>query len=378
MGQISTVPTFPPSSVVKRTNELGFGTGPWEKSELAKMWGENVASKFVAEARASGWLVSPFRGQFYVPAAQDLMTVGWLPNFERQEFIISRTLAACGVRSWCLSAWARGCGLEFPQPLFVTDLTPRPENPISSGKGFLPASTTIQASREISRQVAQRLSQIPFLDNVIVVPRLPQASPFGVASVTRLGVAPKKPVAEDVLFTLESDILGTPTRPPELRAREISYILSAPISDDAWVVALLATLGLPRMAEIIPDLVRSAVMREQAAKSKEPTDYFEGGRLVGYENRLSSAPPREPGYFESQDFLRRLENKAGALGQPEPNDRWSQIVCSQQFAYLLVPPALWQEIQATKSSERFTWLDDLRESMRVIEEPSRAQSRKAE
>src|SRR5438552_2110533 len=115
-------PEFPPPFVIERTRRLGFGTGPWSRETLVEAWGAPTADKYIADAKAAGWLVSPRRGVYHVPPAQDIMLVAWLPEPARSEFLIARTLAAANVRAWCLSAWCRDQGLALAEPVFVTDL----------------------------------------------------------------------------------------------------------------------------------------------------------------------------------------------------------------------------------------------------------------
>src|SRR2546427_8953545 len=150
------VPIFPPRAVIDRVLELGFLSGAWRRQELADRWGDSVANKFIQDAKEFGWLVSPFANEFYVPPAQDLMVVCWLPQPQRQEFVISRTLAATRLRYWCLSSWMRELGLEFREPLFVTDLVPAEiSNPSDQRKRQPPPS--LAEIKERTAKAAKRL-----------------------------------------------------------------------------------------------------------------------------------------------------------------------------------------------------------------------------
>ncbi len=100
-------PTFPTGFITDKARRLGYGSGPWKREDLVALWGETTADKFVRDAKECGWLVSPQRAVYYVPAAADLMVGPWLNPPLRTEYIIARTLAAGRLKYWCLSSWCR-------------------------------------------------------------------------------------------------------------------------------------------------------------------------------------------------------------------------------------------------------------------------------
>lgn len=327
------VPSFPPDSVVAKALDLGFGSGPWDRAELSARWSESSANKFISDAKSFGWLISPFQNEFYVPPARDLSVVGWLPGFERQEFIVSRTLAALGVRYWCLSAWARARGLVFPQPLFVTDLGSLP-----TGIPTPPPEVTPPPESRLKQAVGRRASswgRLPYLDSLIIVPEVPQTSRF--ARPTRTVLTRGFPQKTGVkTWILEEDWKDAPD--PEVGVRAIQYPLSPDVDDVAWVVALLFSLGLPRIDEVLEETLREALVEEPRLKD----------RL----RRRQKKPPAPLG--------RRIEQWAGLLSPPRPNDAWRELVAPGP-PYLLVPPELAADIATGAWARRFADLRGIRE-----------------
>lgn len=295
-------PTFPPPSVVERAMELGFGSGPWERGALDARWGEPTANRFISDAKKAGWLLAPYRNQFFVPSARDLMVVDWLSGILREEFVISRMLAVLGLRSWCFSAWARKQGLVFPEPLFVSDLAPE-----APGEARSPA----------------------FLDNLLIVPEVPPTSAFRPLTQAVLPAGISQAVGRPVSAT--DDMQSTMT-PPGALARMIPYELSPEVDDPAWVLALAAALPIPRIAERMEQIVNAQLEEDR----KRPTTAAKG-------------PRRKP----AEAFLRRWERWQGRLGAPEPNRAWQERLKGKAFSYLLVPPSVWQELSSAGMAVRF-------------------------
>lgn len=323
-------PEFPPPFVIERTRSLGFGTGPWRREDLVRVWGEPTADKFVADAKAAGWLVSPYRGTYHVPAAQDLMLVSWLPEPSRLEFLVSRTLSSAGVRYWCLSDWARARGLDLGAPVFVTDLT----------TSKAPPEVTPTADRKALRAAvvlaAERLGTLPYLENLLIVPQVPALDN---RPSLRLALVPEDLAVEDRrkslnmlstagigaigtlvwLFTKEyprefADIgsLVRELEDQEKQARGIAYSLGAPVVDFDWIAAVLLSLGTARIEEFLATWRKS----ERLA----PTG---------------------------------IQRWAGLIGPPQPNENWKEAIRNGPFPFLLVPPTLWQQMGADQASRRF-------------------------
>jgi hypothetical protein len=338
------IPAFPPRSIVGRILELGFLSGPWNRSELEGRWGPSTTNKFIQEAKEFGWLVSPFQNEFFVPSAQDLMVVGWLPRPQRQEFIISRTLAATGMRFWCLSAWMRTYELEFPEPLFVSDLAgaPRLGDRRKKRSTFPPAKEI----RERNLSIVKRLRRIPFLSNLVIVPELPQTGRFGFPAKVVLprGVS-QKPlrwdwlVEDDSSENIEDMRIQRVTRSS---GREIRFLLSARVDDPAWVIAFLIALGLPRIQEKLPRVLEREIQRQTFYRIQEIES--NGAIRVRIE----------------EDLLKRIRNWGAFLGQPAPNDSWQRVLSEGLFPYLLVPWALWNELASFSASWRLQSVHNLR------------------
>lgn len=330
------VPEFPPPFVIDRVRSLGYGTGPWQREQLVGRWGAPTADKFIGDAKAAGWLISPLRGIYYVPAAQDLTVVSWLPEPARSEFLVSRTLSAARIPYWCLSAWARERGLEMGQPAFVTDLGVRDASSRRpSGK-----ASDRKLLRETARAVAQGLTSVPFLENLVIVPLLPPTSDD---ALVREVLVPED--ASNELRRKRERTLGEPavqlvdlafslllSRPPdparaaevlnemERKQRGIRYAVGPRVDDAAWAVALLASLGTPRIEELVT---------AQMSKTRPP----DGGSVQRW---------------------------AGLIGPPQPNTAWKEALTEGPFPYLLAPPFLWSEMGADQAARRFRMLDGLR------------------
>ncbi len=324
-------PEFPPPFVIERTRALGFGTGPWTRDRLVQAWGAHTSDKYIGEAKAAGWLVSPSRGVYHVPAAQDIMLVSWLPEPARSEFLISRTLAAAGLRCWCLSAWSRDNGLAFAKPIFVTDLTSAPRGQLDR--------RTLQAS---AASLAAPRSAIPFLDNLLIVPVLPPES----APVPRIAMVPESSEALDrrrmepqlgqaglgiaglILDAIERDLPADlvsefkKLQGREAAARGIPYAVDGVMTDDAWITALLASIGTSRIEELVSKVLHP--------KMKGRTD--------------------------------EIQRWAGLIGPPQPISSWKETLQQGPFPYLLVPPSLWSEMGADQAARRYRMLDRLSRS----------------
>jgi hypothetical protein len=332
------VPDFPSPSVIQRIQGLGYGSGPWSRETLVRWLGEANAEKFITEAKSKGWLISPYRGTFYVPAAQDLAVVSWLPEPARTEFLVSRTLVAADIPYWCLSAWCREEGLEFNQAVFVTDLDLR-SSPVNTNDR--------KALWAEARKRAGSQRPLPFLENLVIVPRMPppsdevqvrvtlvpevEAVPLrrqkermtgqaaeGIAGLVGLGASllmdkvPEK--LPDAMFSASGELESM-----ERRARGVSYAVGPAISDRAWIIALLACLGTPRIEEMIERLLRDASQEEKDA----------------------------------------VIRWAAWFGPPQPNAGWKEAIPKGPFPYLFVPPVLWAEMGADQAARRFRMLQRL-------------------
>lgn len=317
--------------MIERTRTLGFGTGPWTRDRLVDAWGAPTADKYIGEAKAAGWLVSPSRGVYHVPTAQDIMLVSWLAEPARSEFLISRTLNAANIRAWCLSAWCRDNGLAFAEPTFVTDLT----SPASAPRGA-PERRTLQA--KAAQLVAER-STVPFLDNLLIVPTMPAIS----APVPRVVMVPEAKEALDrrrvetqlgqaglglaglILLAIDNDIPDEfssefqKLQTKEATARGIPYAVDGAIGDDTWITALLASIGTSRIEELVTRKLRPAMK----------------GRGE------------------------QIQRWASTLGPPQPVSAWNETLRNGPFPYLLVPPSLWAEMGADQAARRFRMLDQL-------------------
>jgi hypothetical protein len=324
-------PEFPPPFVIERTRALGFGTGPWTRDRLVQAWGAPTADKYIGEAKAAGWLVSPSRGVYHVPPAQDIMLVSWLPEPARSEFLISRTLAASNIRSWCLSAWCRDNGLTFPEPIFVTDLTPNTNAP----RGQIDR----RALQLNAANVAAQRNSIPFLDNLLIVPALPAIG----ARVPRMAMVPESSEALDrrkmetqlgqaglgilglIVYAIEKEVptdLVTEFQKFEGReaaARGVPYAVDGAVTDDAWITAILASIGTSRVEELVTKKLRPAMK----------------GRAD------------------------QIQRWASLFGPPQPVASWKETLQRGPFPYLLVPPSLWSEMGADQAARRYRMLDQL-------------------
>lgn len=324
------VPSFPSEGVAAKALELGFGSGPWSRAEMAERWSESSANRFISEAKGAGWLISPFRDEFYVLPARDLAVVGWLPSFEREEFVVSRMLAALGVRYWCLSEWARQRGLLFPQPLFVSDLAPLPD-PLNFPPPMLDAPSAVGLSQEALRRVSS-WGRLPFLDNLIIVPVVPQ---------TRRSAR----VARTVLPVGGSGRLGATTWGLEAGTGEdaatslrvVPYALAPDVDDPAWIAALLFSLGLPRADELLESTLREAAREDPALRRRA--------------SRKGRAPPV---------LARRFERWAATFAAPAKNDAWRSTL-SRGAPFLLVPEGVAAEIGASEKARRFEDLRQMKE-----------------
>lgn len=314
------LPSFPTPAVRNRVLELGFGSGLWSRADFVEKWGSSVANKFIDEAKTYGWLVSPFRGEFWVPTAADLMVVPWLAPRLREEFVLSRALTASGLKFWCLSNWARSEGLLFPQPIFVTDLTPRDE----AYDGRRP----LEELKDQVRRRADLVSKIPFLDRLIIVPELGKLgrpkntfTTIGKARPRQLPSFSLMETYEDIDRTGEDAKSGERTLPTMIR-----YPLAPTLEDPAWLVAFLIALDLPRTHEIMQKVVQGAV-EKSARKGK--------------------------GFRREQDVLIEAQRLAGRFGPPLPNEDWRTLLKVAEFPFFLLPPDLWQEVTSTTSKRRY-------------------------
>jgi hypothetical protein len=257
------------------------------------------------------------------------MVVPWLPEPERKEFLISRTLAAGRIRYWCLSAWCRKRGLDLGTPVFVTDL----QEPTADGpKRRRDDRKGLWAD---ARAAAEARTRLPFLETLILVPRMPQlkepstvefvlAPEASDGEARRRGARTAPRFATGIVQVLE--VMRQNERPrPEplsdaeaegLRARGIPYSLGPVVDGEEWKVALLAALGTARVEEFI---------RENASKAQ-------------------------------QLDVNQIQRWAGLIGPPQPNDRWRDTIEEGPFPYLLVPPSLWEQMGADQASRRFRML----------------------
>jgi hypothetical protein len=294
-----------------------------------RAWGAPTADKYVREARDAGWLVSPSRGVYHVPAAQDIMLVSWLAEPIRGEFLVSRTLAAANVRAWCLSAWCRDQGLEMGAPIFVTDLSSPDAAPRPLDRKALQASAAKAAEKPGP----------PFLENLLIVPAMPAlGSPLPRAAFV--------PEAEDALDRRRMQtpparsafgILGlialaagkaVPREPVselerrdehETAAKAIPYLVDGRLRDEAWVLALLASIGTSRIEELVAKKLKASA----------------SGRA---------------------DAIQRWAN---LFGPPQPTSSWKETLRDGPFPYLLVPPSVWSEMGADQAARRYRMLDHL-------------------
>lgn len=326
-------PDFPAPFVIERTRSLGFGSGPWSREQLVDTWGAPSADKFISESKAAGWLVSPARGVYHVPSAQDLMLVSWLPEPARLEFLISRTLAASGLRFWCLSAWCRERGLEFAEPVFVTDLTE--PTPTLAG-AFKPVRRDLRTQ---AAAIASKRATLPFLENLLIVPSMPQVT----QPVPRVALVPEAADVVDrrrretqltqvgfglaalIMYAIDKDVpseLATEFQKLEARegsTRGIPYAVDGAVADDAWITALLASIGTSRIEELV-------------TKKLRPT---------------------------MQGRAEAIQRWASTFGPPQPVMSWNQTLREGPFPYLLVPPSIWSEMGADQAARRYRMLEQL-------------------
>ena len=315
-------PSFPPPALVEKVLQLGPGSGPWTRADLTKRWGASSANKFIADAKSAGWMVAPFVNTFYVPPARDLKTVNWLAGIAREEFILSRALAAAGFRCWCLSAWARGLGIETGDAFLVTDLQSAPGGTPPLGA---PKAPSPQVLAERNLRLVRDVGTFPLLRNVVMVPFLPQSSRVGEAVFQSLGAGGGESDAAPTWVLDGSRTSSTPAADMKSSDdRRIGYPLTPPLDDNAWIVALVAALEVPRFEESLP-----ALLKREAAR--EPL----GRRVV-----------RVP-------FADRVRNWGGLFSPPEPNTNWRSVFEQRRTQYLLVPDALWKETAGLSSARRF-------------------------
>ena len=345
-------PIFPPPAVVERAIELGFLSGPWTRHELSSKWSESVANRFIQDAKEYGWIVSPFPNEFYVPPAKDLMVVGWLPQPQRHEFIISRTLAATQLKYWCLSSWLRNRGLETAEPLFVTDLSP--VSSVSTIKESVPYRKPSQLEIiERNAEIANALKRVPFLDNLIIVPEIPQVSRFSVPVRT---VLTKRPTSKPFRFDWLLEEGGYPEEPQEIMSKrawqdsiggEIRYMQSPGIADRSWIVALLIAINLPRITEKMPGILKREIDRER--------------------HRILTAQPNAVRALDEleSEFLDNVSNWSAFFGQIAPNDSWENTLKKKAFPYLLVPWSVSSELASEAPSKGYETLRNLRRHLAV-------------
>ena len=347
MNESSRIPIFPPPAVAERVIELGFLSGPWTRQELSFKWGESVANRFIQDAKGYGWIVSPYPNEFYVPPANDLMVVGWLPQPQRREFIISRTLAATQLKYWSMSSWLRDRGLETSEPLFVTDLSPVPS--VSSFRDRVQYRRPSQHEiMERNAETVRTLKRVPFLESLIIVPEIPQVSRLSVPVRTLLTNKPtSKPFRFDWLME-EGGVQAEQRKAMSLRAwqasigGEIRYMQSPGIDDIAWVIALLIALDLPRITEALPKIVQNEVSEEM-------------NRSLGTRPRaLKSKKEIET------EFLDRVSNWGAFFGQAAPNDGWQRTLSAKVFPYMLMPLSVWSELTSGASSKGYEAVRNLR------------------
>lgn len=288
------------------------------RSELARRWGAANANKFIQEAKEFGWLVSPFRGIFYVPPMEDLLVVGSLSDPQRREFLLSRTLAAAGYRFWCLSAWASLRGVELPGPAIVTDLS-RGKRDVSQQKAEETGVPSVRAITERNRKIADGLSALPVEESLVLVPYVPR---IGGPDVRVPVVVPAAPAR-----VAEYAWLGAGETANAVRT--VTIVMSPGVADSAWIAALLQAIGIPRLRGVLPRLLA------------EDRGQVKGG---------------------AKAMLDRVRNRMGLFGPPEPNERWGSVLATGQYPYLLVPPALWKEVIDTSFSMRYQSVSELQEA----------------
>lgn len=320
------VPTFPPPFLIDRIQQLGYATGPWRREDLVALWSEPMADKFIRDAKNAGWLVSPERGIYFVPSAMDLMTVNWLPPTIRSEVLVSRTLAAANLRYWCLSGMCREHGLDMGGPLFVTDLSSLDEQ--QEDLRSLGPSSASSRKRAASRQT------VPWLDALIFIPALPQMVRPNVLEKYELPASPEvegrrermshENTRANMVATFMVETAPEARNPadfPRIRrdARSIPYTTGPTTNDQAWVVALLASLGIARADELAVKLAKSAPELDR----------------------------------------RDVQRHANMIGPPQPNKDWKKTMTEGPFPFLLVPPVLWGQMGADQASRRARALDHM-------------------
>ncbi|MFA5862615.1 MAG: hypothetical protein WDA16_13065 [Candidatus Thermoplasmatota archaeon] len=326
-SELTGAPSLPAPSIRTRIAELGYGSGPWSRLDLVERWGAATANKLIAEAKDGGWLVAPFRDQYFVPAAADLMVVSWLPPAQRREFVISRTLAASRLRFWSLSAWASTEGLLFSEPLFVTDLSLADPAPTSTA---LEPGRPAEAMAEQSRKRAQAIRSVPFIENVIIVPILGRLGDRWERSRVKLP-EPKRPRASR---SASPGGLGVadPKTPPNV----IEYQVTRRMDDAAWLFGFLSALNIPRVREPLRRLAEEEVRASSTAASRSP---------------------------KARDIMDRAMRWGASFGPPSPNENWQDVLASGTFPYLLVPKAIWNESLSFAASRVFDDLTKLRRSL---------------
>lgn len=327
-------PTFPPPFVVDRVRQLGFGSGPWTREQIvARMGGiSTTADKFIFDAKQTGWLVSPSRGMYRVPPAQDLMVVGWLPAAHREEFLIARNLAAANLNYWCFSAWCRRQGLDLGAPIFITDLAP-------PGQARDNETQDLRAWIKRARDRAASRGTLPFPEALLIVPQMPSLgalptpefalvpedpdtesrkrrerdmarSVSGLVSMAMMALRKEAPDSDEVLQDLETQ---------DVESRGIPFTLGPRLKDANWAVAVLAALGTARTEEFV----------------------------TRYAN-------------EHSEIRRTLVQQwAQLIGPPQPNDNWKNAILDGPFPFMLVPPPLWKQMGADQASRRFRTLSKL-------------------
>jgi hypothetical protein len=228
-------------------------------------------------------------------------------------------------------------GLEFPEPLFVTDLVPVKLPRPSEQRPRQPPPSSAEI-KERSAKAAKSLKRIPFLSNLVIVPEVPQTSrlAFSARVVIPRGIS-RKPfrygwLLEENPFPEESLSLPEGLRQPDFSGREIKFTLSPRIDDPAWIVALLIALNLPRIQEILPKIVEREVNRELLTR----------GDLEGKSVQTKRAM--------EADFLRRVSNWAAFFGQPAPNEGWQNVLSQGTFPFFLVPWRIWNEFSSRAST----------------------------
>lgn len=322
---LSEVPTFPPPAFVQKVLSLGFGTGPWTRKDFDARWGRSSANRFVDDGKKAGWLLSPYQNSFYVPGAQDLALMPWLPPPVRAELAIARGLAMAGLRFWCLSAWLSDAGLESGGPLFVIDLRgPAGEAP-----------------------PARPRRGLPFPEALAVVPKMPPLRGPGITRSVQLPRGepqrvPPSALALDVLAPeaaergrKEAARLAERTLGAD-DARTLRFVVSLSVSDPAWALALATSLGIPRIEERLPELWR------QAAEADTRRQLRKGMRR----GNMGSLKQRALKWM-------------GTFVQPAPNSAWSVGVGESARSYLFVPDALWREVAAGAFARRYQDIERL-------------------